>query len=412
VKPLRVCIDARVTPGEAGGIEQFVLSVGRGLLGLRDGDEEYVFLVYDESVAWAREHFGPGARLLRVSRRGARGPWSALRRAVMHSVPKRLGLPTRREVRRSDGTIERAGIDLMHFTFQKAFLTIVPTIYQPHDLQHLHLPELFAERVRRDRETTWPIFCRSAAAVAVVSTWVKEDVQKQYGIDPSRIFVVPYSPPVAAYAAPTPDDLERARAKLALPPRFVFYPAQTWPHKNHLGLVEAVALLRAEGVDVPVVFSGRRNDFHAVIQQRIDELGLGGQIRFLDFISTGELRCVYRLATAVVIPSRFEAASYPLWEAFAEEVPAACSNVTSLPRQAGDAALLFDPADAGAIAAAVRSLWTDADLRARLIERGRANVAQFTADRSARAFRALYRHVGGRALCEADRELLYAPPLM
>jgi len=103
-----------------------------------------------------------------------------------------------------------------------------------------------------------------------------------------------------------------------------------------------------------------------------------------------------------VIPTLFEAASFPLWEAFQAGVPAACSNVTSLPEQAGDAALVFDPRDERAIAAAIEQLWTDHELRLVLAIRGRQRVAAFTWERTARTFRALYRQCAGRRLTEDD----------
>jgi glycosyltransferase involved in cell wall biosynthesis len=153
------------------------------------------------------------------------------------------------------------------------------------------------------------------------------------------------------------------------------------------------------------------SDYFPVIERRVEELGLQDQVKWLGFVSTDDLQALYRLARAVVIPTRFEAASGPLWDAFAAGTPAACSRVTSLPAQAGDAALLFDQEIPGDIAQAVRRLWTDEDLRSLLIERGRANVARFTWDRTARLFRAHYRRLLDR-LTDEDRDLLDQPPLL
>jgi glycosyltransferase involved in cell wall biosynthesis len=105
----------------------------------------------------------------------------------------------------------------------------------------------------------------------------------------------------------------------------------------------------------------------------------------------------------------FEAASGPLNEAFMAGAAAACSNVTSLPEQAGDAAVVFDPRRVEEIAAAVERLWTDESFRRVLSERGRARVGRFTWRRAARHFRALYRRIGGRGLTGEDRQILSAP---
>jgi glycosyltransferase involved in cell wall biosynthesis len=133
-------------------------------------------------------------------------------------------------------------------------------------------------------------------------------------------------------------------------------------------------------------------------------------MRFVGYVSPLDLRCLYRLARFLVFPSLFEGGGMPVFEAFAAGVPVACSNVTCLPRQAGDAALLFEPRDRAAMADALVRTWGDGALRSDLVRRGRDRVARFTWDRTARIYRAHYRQIAGRTLGEEDRALLDAPP--
>jgi glycosyltransferase involved in cell wall biosynthesis len=256
-------------------------------------------------------------------------------------------------------------------------------------------------------------YCRQARTVVVAARWTQRDVIAQYGLPAEKVHVVTPAPHTAPYVEPTSAELDTTRRKLGLPETFVLYPAQTFPHKNHLALLEAIARLRdRHGLNVPLVCSGRKNDFYSQIERRIRALHLESQVFFPGFVSPLELQCLYRMTRAVVIPTLFEAASGPLWEAFLAERPAACSNVTSLPEQAGGAAIVFDPGDINAIADAVRRLWTDESLRETLVARGRQSVARFTWDSTARHFRALYRKVSGRGLTDVDREILSAPPLL
>ncbi len=177
--------------------------------------------------------------------------------------------------------------------------------------------------------------------------------------------IVPWAPITDEYPTPQPGDLDRVRLEHRLPDRFILYPAQTWPHKNHAGLLEALALLRGRGHVVSLVSTGYLNTHANVLQGQARRLGLSGDIKWLGFVDPATLRTLYALATAVVVPTRFEAASGPVWEAFAAGVPVACSDVTSLPEQVGDAALTFDPDDIEAMADAILALWTDAELRQR-----------------------------------------------
>jgi glycosyltransferase involved in cell wall biosynthesis len=108
----------------------------------------------------------------------------------------------------------------------------------------------------------------------------------------------------------------------------------------------------------------------------------------------------------------FEAGSFPMWDAFLAGVPVAASTATSLPRQAGGAAVLFDPTSTVEIAEALASLWTSAALREELVAKGREVVRPFTWERTARHFRAHYRRILDLPMTDADRGLLRAPPLL
>jgi glycosyltransferase involved in cell wall biosynthesis len=415
-RPLRVGIDARLFSGKSGGIEQVAIGLVNALSELRDGDEEYVVLAYPASQEWIGPYIRGPCRLLVTTAVGLPPGWKRVlkRWPVVVEAGQRAGGAVARAsvtLSRSDGTIEREGIGVMHFLMQRAFFTRVPSIYHPHDLQHRHLPEFFSRRERVKRDVMLRRFCEQASVVSVTSSWVKGDLMAQYGLAAEKVAVVPLTGSLGAYPTPSDDDLAAARAKFGLPADgFVFYPAQTWPHKNHLALVEAIARLReSRGVAIPLVCSGHRNEHYEVIRTRLIELGLDDQVKFAGFVSPVELQSLYRLCRCVCIPTLFEAASGPLNEAFMAGAAAACSNVTSLPEQAGDAALVFDARRVEAIAEAIERLWTDEPLRRMLAERGRARVARFTWHRAARHFRALYRRIGGRELTRNDREILAAP---
>ena len=301
----------------------------------------------------------------------------------------------------------------MHFAAQSAFLTGVPSIYHPHDLQHVHLPENFTRFERGRRDVEYSTFCERATTVVVTSTWVHDDVIHHLGLPPDKVAVVPWAPPTLAYEALGANELAVVRARLGLPSRFLFYPSQAWPHKNHLTLFRALARLRDEsGLRIPLVCTGGSTSYAAELLRHRRALGLGEQVLWLGFVSPTDLRALFDLCTGVVLPTLFEAASGPMWEAFLAGAPVACSTVTSLPAQAGDAALLFDPHDERGLANAVRRLWLDEVLREELAARGRVRVQQFTWRRTAKLFRAHYRQVAGRQLDHTDEALLNAPPLL
>jgi len=408
VTPLHVCIDARLGGGRFGGVEQVVIGLAAALSRLEDGDEEYLFLAYPEHDDWIRPYLGGPCRLLH-SRRSYLNRRS---RAVVRAVAERMpSVGVRFAVRPSDGTVERAGVDIMHFPIQDAFRTELPSIYQPHDLQHLHLPELFSRWERARREAVYRTHCERATLVVAMTSWGQRDFIESYGLSSEKVTVVPGGSVLGAYPAPTKTDLDRVRARLSLPDSFLLYPAQTWPHKNHEGLLEAIARIRDEsGITIPLVCPGKQTRHYRRIRELVGRLRLAETTAFPGFVSSLELRGLYELGTALVFPSRFEGWGLPVCEAFDAGLPVAASTATGLPDVVGAAGLLFDPDDVGEMADQLHRLWTDAELRADLRERGRKRTAEFSFEHTARLFRAHYRQVGHRSLTDEDRILLASSP--
>jgi glycosyltransferase involved in cell wall biosynthesis len=416
--PIRVCLDARLVSGEFGGVEQVIIGLADGLSRLVDSPDEYMFLVDPGHDEWLRPYLGGPCRLLVSDRlgaagRGADGFVGRQGRRVVRRLRRIAGRPAagRQALAVADGAVERAGPDVMHFTMQIGFRTTIPSIYQPWDLQHLHLPEFFTPEIIANRELTYRALCDQAETVVVMSRWIKHDFVEKYALPEDKVQVVPLAPVIDAYRKPSPGDLAETRARFGLPETFALYPAKAWSHKNHLRLLKALKLLREEhGLAVPVVCTGAQNGLEVPVREAAAALGVADQVIFTGYLGTVELRSIYGLARLLVFPSLFEGFGMPILEAFAAELPVACSNVTSLPDLAGSAARLFDPRDTSAIAAAVRELWTDESRRQELRRRGLTRAAAFSWDRTARIYRAHYRRLVGRALTDEDADLLRAEP--
>ena len=301
----------------------------------------------------------------------------------------------------------------MHFPMQVGFRTAIPTLFQPHDLQHLHLPEFFspaeiAERENRYRTPVRPGLDRGPDEFLGQGRHPGEStacVRRSCASCPGP----PRSKPTSRRQTAK---WTRPGAALNLPDRFALYPAKAWPHKNHLRLVAALKLLRDRGLDVPVVLTGLQGGREIPVLAEADSLGIADLVRFVGFVTPNELVALYRTARMMVFPSLFEGWGLPILEAMAANLPIACSRVTCLPDITAGAAELFDATDPSAIADAMARVWRDDRLRERLIVDGRTRAAVFSWDSSARIFRACYRKLGHRELSADDRALLDAPPLV
>jgi glycosyltransferase involved in cell wall biosynthesis len=417
VLSMKVVIEARLPdPFVSGGVAQAITSLAIGLSGLGDSSpqDQYIFVTLESAGDWLGRHVAGPCRVHAIPRSwkervsgsvfgsAARQAWNIYRGLTPTSFPT---------IATSDGLAERLGADLIHFPTQNAYLTGLPNIYQPHDLQHLHLPEFFDPEQLAWRKLAYPKFCDRADLVLVESSWTKRDIAENFGIGLEKIAVCTFPPATGGYRAPNPDEIAAFRKRSPFQD-FIFYPAQTWPHKNHIRLLQALAILRDKfGLVVPLVCSGRTTAFVQEIEKQIDHLGLRNQVQFLGFVDEITIMMLYRLCTAVVVPTKFESVSFPVWEAFQAGKAVACSNVTSLPEQVGQAGLLFDADDAHAMALAIKTLWEQPELRETLGRQGRERLRSFSLERTIRHIRALYRRVAGCSTPE-DEALLHAPVLI
>jgi len=409
---MKILIYANI-PGHsgAGGVQTFLGALIAALGRLDEFDDRYIVFGPQQDAEWIESALGrnqtierlaytpngAGRRaLLRVLRLWRRiddtaARWPLFRRAAHSYALAPEGSPARPDPRLSNGYFESFGASVIHFPFQEFVVTSLPSVFNPHDLQHLHLPSFFSPATIVSRERTYSFACRHATRIAVASTWIADDLVAQYALNRKKIGVIPWGAATAASAKPSPAAITAAREKYARGQPFVFYPAVAWPHKNHARLLEAIALLRDRGTAVRLVLTGGPSAAQGVLAEKCRLLGIADLVEIAGLVPTGEMRALYAAASAVVVPTLFEAASGPVSEAWLEGTPAACSDIPQLRAQADGAVEFFDPHSASAIADRVIAVTGDHALRRRLIAAGTERINRLTWAETARAYRALYR---------------------
>ena len=198
-----------------------------------------------------------------------------------------------------------------------------------------------------------------------------------------RIEVLPVMPAPYLAAGAAAADRRRVRERYRLPERYLFYPAQFWPHKNHLAIVEATALLAAGGDAVDVVLAGTwsgalREQTHRRVIERARELGVEGRLHILGYVPNEDMPALLAEAVALVMPTFFGPTNIPPLEAWLLGVPVITSDLRGIREHMGDAAVLVDPASPAALADGMRRVWTDTGLREELVERARPRLADYT----------------------------------
>jgi len=278
----------------------------------------------------------------------------------------------------------RAKVDLVHSLASTAplwgrFRRVVTV----HDLIYARFPEAHAGLREKGMRVLVPSAVRRSHRVIADSLSTRDDLIDLLGLPAGRIDVVPLGLGAVRRAEALAEEDVRERLRLQ-GRRVVLSLSAKRPHKNLLALISALARIPAEHRPV-LVLAGYPTEHERQLRACAQTLGLDDDVRFPGWLSDAEVEGLWAIADAFVFPSLYEGFGLPVLEAMARGVPVACSNVTSLPEVAGEAALLFDPHDETAIAEALERLLRDRALTERLIAAGRVRVREFTWERTARA---------------------------
>jgi alpha-1,3-rhamnosyl/mannosyltransferase len=260
-----------------------------------------------------------------------------------------------------------------------------------HDLTFLRFPEWHPPRRLALMVPELAPAVRRADRIIAPSQSTRDDLVRLLSVDPERVAVVPMG--VATSFTPCPAAaLEAGLAPFGLRRgEYLLFMGTIEPRKNLVRLLEAVELV---GPKIGrLVVAGGQGWRDGRIRAAMAGLEAAGRVQRLGYVADDARAVLLSGARAFVFPSLYEGFGLPPLEAMACGAPVVTSNVASLPEVVGDAALLVDPEDVEALAAALDRIWNDDALRARLRERGLLRAAEFSWERTARLTLDVYRSV-------------------
>jgi glycosyltransferase involved in cell wall biosynthesis len=354
-----------LVPGEQGGMEIYARELLRALASER-----------------------PDLRLTAFVNREARaagGVWDEFADVVEVPVFARNRVQwVRGEQQLLPGLARRAGVDLVHSLASTApvggrFRRVV-TI---HDLLYRVVPDAHFGVLGLGMRVLIPAAAHCSHRVIVVSQSTGADVRRHLHVAARKLDVIPHG--VGTSPASTIEAEAALRERHTLGARQVALSVSAKrPHKNLMRLLAALAAIAPERRPV-LVIPGYPTPYELELRERARTLGVDGDVRLLSWVSWPELEGLYALADVFVFPSLYEGFGLPVLEAMRRGVPVVCSDRSSLPEVAGDAALLFDPDDPRAIAGAIERVLGDAVESQRLRDAGRLQAQRFTWAATARA---------------------------
>ena len=363
---MRVGIDCTAAVRQGGGIGRYCRELVQALLEL---DSPHAYKLFAAAGGLRGRYWRPTARV-GVSMRfiPLSDEWLA---RIWHRA--RLPIP----VEAATGPLE---------VFYSPDFVLPPTrrrtrkLLTVHDLSFLHYPEHFVPKLVRYLSDVVPRSVGEADRVLADSASTRDDLIALMGVPANRVEVL-YSG-VDPRFRPEREPGERRRIlrryRVGESP-YILSVSTLQPRKNFVRLIQAFSAL---STDVRLVIAGGRGWLYEDIFAAAAKCG--DRVRILGYVDDSDLPALYRGAALFAFPSLYEGFGLPVLEAMACGVPVVCSNASSLPEVAGDAALLVDPLDTDGLANALHRGLGDRDLSVHLVEKGCVQAARFTWSRAAR----------------------------
>ncbi len=364
----RVGIDGRAFSSPAAGVRRYVAALVPALLALDDPPDV---------VALGGRTVPPGiAHIEEPPHPPTNAGWTI------------VGLPR---------AAARAGVDLIHAPAYTAPLwSGVPVVLTLHDVSYARHPEWYPYRRDRLRRAFYRRSARAASQIITDSAFSASEIRAAYGIPAERITVAPLG--VSAAFAPADSSLpQELPAGVGHP--FLLHVGDLHERRNlplvldallearrHFGALPALSLVLA-GIDRGIAegLCGIARDADAA-----------EAVVILGAVEEQQLRLLYRSATALVYPSRYEGFGLPVLEAMASGTPVIASRAASIPEVLGDAGILVDPDDTQGWTDAIVQVVNDEHRRAAMRTAGLARASEFTWARTARITLDVYRRAASR----------------
>jgi glycosyltransferase involved in cell wall biosynthesis len=287
-----------------------------------------------------------------------------------------------------------AGADLLHVPYWAAPLrSPLPVVVTIHDLIPLLLPAYRGGALARAYTGLVAASARGASAVLADSDATRRDILAHLRLPPEKVHTVPLAAAGRYQPQADPAAAAAVRKKYGLPPEYVLYLGGYDVRKNVHTLLKAFTYVR-DGYDIPLVLAGRPPETvmprFLDIPHYIEEMDLADAVQVVGWVDEADKPALYRLASCVVYPSRYEGFGLPVLEALACGAPVVTTDASSLPEVVGEAGFQVDPDDARGLGGAILATLVQEQVASDLRAAGPQRAAQFTWARTAEETLAVY----------------------
>lgn len=367
-----------VTP-EAGGASSLLATIKKEIICSNDNNE-YI-ICFDGNSDYPYKTEKDNLLYVNINRANSITPKNKFRKKILRrckNIIKNFLLMKHTDIDRFsafDVIARKENIDIFWITSPCICEINYPYMYTVWDLGHRSTP-FFPEVSRsgwlwQERENTYQKMLYKASYILTGNENGKKEILENYPMPENKIRIVPF--PVASFC-----HKDEEKVDFNLPEKFFFYPAQFWPHKNHIRILEALKILRDDFNLMPtVVFTGSDKGNKKYIIEQSKNLGIENQIIFAGFVSDGQLKYLYTHATAMVFASLMGPNNMPPIEATFLNCPVIITDLEGHKEQLEDTAIYFNGYDERQLADCLKKILTDENLRNGIINKEKALAEKF-----------------------------------
>jgi glycosyltransferase involved in cell wall biosynthesis len=260
-------------------------------------------------------------------------------------------------------------------------INYIVTVWDLCHRDEVEFPEVRWNKKLESRDNNLFSILPKATAILVDSELGKSNIIHRYCIDEHRIFIMPFQAGVSTRKKS--DDSENKKdinicEKYNLNYPYIFYPAQFWPHKNHIYILNGLVILEEKfNIKIGAIFSGGNKGNQDYIEKSIKNLKLEDRVKIAGFVSNDEIPCLYKQSIGLVMPTYFGPTNLPPLEAFELGIPVLYTNAPGMKNQVEEAALLIDLMDPFTMANSLKSLIESSLIKERLINLGNERLSYF-----------------------------------
>jgi glycosyltransferase involved in cell wall biosynthesis len=371
---MHIVIDGRMILPEMTGVGRYIIELSQALRDLPGQDTFDVWLqsgLPANHPAWRLEGERLSVRRLPLAHMELRQQWV---------LPAEL---------------RRTNFDLLHYPhFDLPAGVPGKVIANIHDLKYIARPEFFPQIGRTKQLVMLGMMAftvRRASRVIAVSENARQDIVRRLGALPAKVRVIYHAVNERFFSLPKPACLDDFSRRYQLDNPYLLFVGERRPHKNITGLIQAYDLFRhMSRRPYDLIIAGKPYAGYQEPERLVEQLGLNGKVRFVDYIPDEDLPLFYRRAEAFALLSFYEGFGLPVLEAMASSTPVVCAGVTALSEVCDQAGLLVDPNDPEQTALALAQVISGGERREELITKGTAWARHFTWEKCATQTLELY----------------------